>query len=168
MINPAANPYAAHLENRNPFEVIAATPGKLQQLSAKLGAEGMNRSLAPGKWTAREILCHLADCEVAFAFRIRQTLAEDNHVVQPFDQDKWARTYAAYQVPQALEAFWALRQWNADLVRSVTPQALTKPLSHPERGQLTFKTLIETMAGHDLNHLAQLETIASRTSAQAR
>ncbi len=159
------NPYAAHLENRDPFEVIGATPGKLEQLSAKLGAKGMDRSLAPGKWTGREIYCHLADCEIAFAFRIRQALAEDNHVIQPFDQDRWARNYATYQAPAALAAFSALRQWNIDLVRSVTPQALDKPLSHPERGPLTFKGLIETMAGHDLNHLAQLETIAGRSGA---
>jgi hypothetical protein len=161
----ATNPYASHLGDRNPFEVIAATPGKLGKVFAKLGGEGMKRSLAPGKWTAREIFSHLADCEVAFAFRIRQALAEDNHVAQPFDQDKWARTYAAYQAPQALAAFSALRQWNVDLVRSVTPQALDKPLSHPERGQLTFKMLIETMAGHDLNHLAQLEAIANHAGA---
>jgi hypothetical protein len=163
MTTPAANPYAAHLGDRDVFEVIAVTPGKLQHLFSTLGPGGMNRSLAPGKWTAREILCHLADCEVAFAFRIRQTLAEDYHVAQPFDQDKWARSYAAYQAPQALAAFSALRQWNVDLVRAVTPEALDKPLRHPERGPLTLKVLIETMAGHDLNHLAQLETITSRS-----
>jgi hypothetical protein len=156
------NPYAGPLGKRDPFEVIAVTPARLDHLFQLLRPDGMNRSLAPGKWTAREIFCHLADCETVFAFRIRQALAEDHHVVQPFDQDKWARNYPEYQGAHALAAFSALRQWNMDLVRSVAPQALDKPLSHPERGQMTFKTLIETMAGHDLNHLAQLETIASR------
>jgi hypothetical protein len=161
-MNTTKNPYAEHLGDRDPAGVIAATPGRLQHLSSTLGPGGMSRSLAPGKWTAREIFCHLADCEIAFAFRLRQALAEDNHIVQPFDQDKWARSYAAYQAPEALAAFTALRRWNVDLVQSVTPQALDKPLSHPERGPLTFKVLLETIAGHDLNHLTQLETIASR------
>jgi hypothetical protein len=164
-MDTAKNPYATHLKDRNPVEIIAATPGKLEHLFSTLESAGMNRSLAPGKWTAREIFCHLADCEVTFAFRIRQALAEDNHVIQPFDQDKWARNYAAYQAPQALAAFSALRQWNVDLVRSVTLPDLDKPLSHPERGPLTFKTLIETIAGHDLNHLAQLETLAGHAGA---
>ena len=48
------------------------------------------------------------------------------------------------------------------LLRSVAPEAMTKQLLHPERGEMTLRVLIETMAGHDLNHLAQLEAIAVR------
>jgi hypothetical protein len=121
---------------------------------------------APGKWSAREILCHLADCETVFAFRLRQALAEDHHVIQPFDQDKWARYYAGYDVAGALAVFSAVRKWNLALIRSNTPGALAKPLTHPERGEMTFQVLIETMAGHDLNHVRQIESIAGR-SAQA-
>ncbi len=54
---------------------------------------------APGKWNAREIVCHLADTELVFAFRLRQAIAEPDHIVQPFDQDKWASNYAAYDLP---------------------------------------------------------------------
>ena len=121
----------------------------------------MGRSLAPGKWTVAEILCHLADTEIAFSFRWRQALAEENHVVQPFDQDHWARHYATMPGEQALQAFVALRRWNSILLDRLSPGDWERRVTHPERGELTFRTLVETMAGHDLNHLKQLEKIAA-------
>lgn len=156
------NPYASFLGSRNPREVIGETPGRLHALSEQLGAEGLERSLAPGKWPARAIICHLADCEVAFAFRLRQALAETDHVIQPFDQDAWAKPYPSLSGPAAIAAFSALRQWNQALLDTVTAEQLAKKLSHPERGEMTFQVVVETMAGHDLNHLQQLETIAAR------
>jgi hypothetical protein len=155
------NPYASFLGDRDPIAVIAATAGRLDDLSRQLGPAGLNRSLAPGKWTAREILCHLADCEAVFAVRLRHTLAEDHHVVQPFDQDEWAHPYAAYPAAAALAAFSGLRQWNVLLIQNVPQSAFAKPVSHPERGLESFQILIETMAGHDINHLRQLDAIAA-------
>ena len=155
------NPYASFLGDRDPHEVIAATAGRLRELAASLGAAGVERKPAPGKWNAREIACHLADCEVVFAFRLRQSLAEDNHVVQPFDQEKWDDFYDAFDVQSALATFAAVRAWNLALIRSLPPDAFSRELTHPERGRMTFRVLVETMAGHDLNHLRQIEAIAS-------
>jgi hypothetical protein len=155
------NPYATFLADQNPLEVIAATPARLTGLLDTLGQAGAERALAPGKWTARQILCHLADTELAFAFRLRQALAEPHHVIQPFDQDKWAAIYDAFDARAAVEVFGSVRKWNITLIETVPPASLSKPLTHPERGQMTFQVLIETMAGHDLNHLRQIEGIAS-------
>jgi len=158
------NPYASQLGRENALDVIAASGARLQSLMRTLGADRAEQPLAPGKWCAREILCHLADCETVFAFRIRQSLAEDHHVIQPFDQGKWAANYRALDVAGALAVFSAVRNWNLALIRSVIPVALSKPLNHPERGDMTFQVLIETMAGHDLNHIRQIETIAARSA----
>ena len=103
------NPYARFLENRDAPQVIAGTPQQLQSLIETLGKERTEQSPAPGKWSAREIVCHLADCEIVFAFRLRQALAEDHHMIQPFDQDKWASTYPKYDVQSALAVFRATR-----------------------------------------------------------
>ena len=159
------NPYALHLGNRDPLKVVAATTGELESLYGRLGSERLEEPLAPGKWSPRQVLCHLADAEVAFAFRLRQALAEDHHVIQPFDQDKWAMTYMGYEGRTALAVFTSLRQWNLALIRAVTPEALSKPVTHPERGEMTFQTVIETMAGHDLNHLRPLEEFADCAAA---
>ena len=159
------NPYASYLGNANPHQVIAATPEKLRSLLNTLGPDGARRAPAPGKWSAREILCHLADCEVVFTFRLRQALAEDNPVVQPFDQEKWAAVYGAFGAEEALGVFTAVRQWNLALVRSLPAEAFSRRLTHPERGEMSFQTVVETMAGHDINHLGQMERIASKSAA---
>src|SRR6201995_4221831 len=154
------NPYARQLGTRDPLKVVATTARHLEQLSVALGPARIEESPAPGKWSPHEILCHLADCEIVFAFRLRQALAEDHHVIQPFDQELWAANYAAYDPQAAMMTFSCVRQWNLMLLRSVLPAAMAKPMTHPERGAMTFHELIEMIAGHDLNHLTQLEAIA--------
>lgn len=160
-MNASPNPYASHLAGKDPLEVIAATPGRLATFVRELGPERIEKKPTPDKWNAREIICHLADCEVVFAYRLRQTLAEDRHIIQPFDQDKWAATYTAYDAPAALAVFSALRRWNLSLIHAAPADAFSKRVTHPERGDLSFKVLVETMGGHDLNHVKQLEAIAS-------
>lgn len=145
------NPYAHFLGDRNPLPVLADT----------IGPGRMSQPPAPGKWSPRDILCHLADCEIAFGFRLRQTLAEDNHTVQPFDQEKWAPPYTSLDAQQALATFAAVRAWNLVLIERSLPTHAGKAVTHPERGAMTFSTIVETIAGHDLNHLAQLERIAA-------
>lgn len=154
------NPYASFLDGRDPAGIIAATPSELGKHMDAIGPARMTDAPAPGKWSARDILCHLADTEIAFAFRLRQALAEDHHIVQPFDQDAWARRYASFDAGAALALFTAVRFSNLTLIRSLTAGDLAKPVTHPERGSMTVQTVVETMAGHDLNHLRQLEALA--------
>lgn len=155
------NPYVKFLDGR-PLEIIlSSTSHEIANKLQMIGPEESSEPPAPGKWSPAEIVCHLADCEIAFAFRLRQTLAEDHHVLQPFDQEKWAAPYPGIPAKDALAAFTALRTWNLRLIAKTLPGSATKPVTHPERGAMTFQTIVETMAGHDLNHLAQLKRIAS-------
>lgn len=77
-------------------------------------------------------------------------------MIQPFDQDAWARGYGRANVITAMAAFTVLREWNAQFIEVQAAGTFDKTLNHPERGAMTFRTLVETMAGHDLNHLAQM------------
>jgi DinB family protein len=154
------NPYASNLGSRNAREVIASTPRELRRLADRIGSARITDAPAPGKWSARDLLCHLADCEIVFAFRLRQALAEDHHVVQPFDQNRWALTYGAADADAALATFATIRRWNLTLLETVTPEQSAKRVTHPERGEMTFEAIVETMGGHDLNHVKQLEVIA--------
>ena len=157
----AANPYASFVGTRNPVEVIEETSRRLNEIVNRLSSgSNLEWRPAPGKWNAREIICHLADCEIAFAFRLRQTLAETNHVMQPFDQEKWAGMYGGLSARGALSAFSSLREWDLALIQNTPADAMGKKCSHPERGEMTFRTIVETMAGHDINHLNQLDAIA--------
>jgi len=154
------NPYEKFLDGRAVETIMAATSSDIAGLIEAMGPQRAAAAPAPGKWSAAEIVCHLADCELVFGFRLRQTLAEDGPTVQPFDQDKWAAGYKGIPAGEALEAFRALRNWNLPMIRTALPGAATRPVTHPERGTMTFLTVEETMAGHDLNHLGQLRRIA--------
>lgn len=156
------NPYAKFLGDRKPLEVIAEAPKALTQLVQQIGPAGMDRPYGEGKWNARQILCHLADCELVFAFRLRQALSQPHHVIQPFDQDAWAVRYTQMPAEMAFGLLCAARNWNLALLSTLREEDLGRPVTHPERGDMTFATILETMAGHDLNHRAQLETIARR------
>src|ERR1700729_836271 len=94
------NPYAKFIDSRPIPEILASTPATLEELTEAIGADRQAVAPAPGKWTPAEILSHLADCEIAFGFRLRQTLAVENHVIQPFDQEKWAATYPGITAQQ--------------------------------------------------------------------
>jgi hypothetical protein len=158
------NPYNSFLDGRPVEEILAATPAALAEALAAIGDDNLPTPPAPGKWSPAEIVCHLADCELVFGFRLRQTLAEDNPTLQPFDQDNWAKPYRGISAGHALEVFAALRGWNLRLFEAVLPAAASRPVYHPERGAMTFQTIVETMAGHDLNHLGQLRKLAFATA----
>jgi hypothetical protein len=154
------NPYDKFLDGR-PLEVIlGSTATEIDRLLKAIGPEKVSVSPVPGKWSPAEIVAHLADCELVFGFRLRQTLAEDAPVIQPFDQDKWAATYHGVSASHALDVFTTTREWNLRLIKQALPEAAGRPVTHPERGTMTFLTIVETMAGHDLNHLAQLKKLA--------
>lgn len=158
------NPYATQLGDANPLAEISAAPERMNDTMKRLGSSGLDRPRAPGKWTGKQIICHLADVELAFAFRIRQALAEEKHVIQPFNESAWAKPYPALDAHIAAESFTAVRRWNLALLKTLPPDAFSKPLNHPERGDMVFGDLIATMAGHDLNHFRQLEEISSQHS----
>lgn len=155
------NPYADRLKGQDPMGVLRVTSVRLQRLALNIGRARIDQVPAPGKWSPRDIFCHLADCEIVFAYRLRQTLAEDHHNIQPFDQKKWATPYAVLDCDEALATFSRLRHWNLLLIESALPAQARKPARHPDRGLIIFSTTVETMAGHDLNHLVQLDRLAA-------
>ena len=160
---PVANPYASYLDARPTEAILADSPLALAALLTAIGPKRATQPVAPGKWSPAQILAHLADCEIAHGYRLRQTLAEENHPLQPFDQDRWAIGYTTRTATQALAVFTALRQWNLLLIADAMPTSADRPTSHPERGPHTFRILTETMAGHDLNHIAQLQRVVAQS-----
>ena len=149
-------PYVGLLEGRDPAKVIAVTPVRLGLILDGLSSAEVEKRPAPGKWCVREIIAHLADCEIAWSWRLRQVLGEDHAVLQPFEQDAWAKMYDAYTLDAAWASFKALRAWNVALVGALSEADRKKGYTHPERGEETLWTLVEIMAGHDLHHLAGL------------
>ena len=158
------HPYTRYLEGQDPVVVVAETPGRLRKLLAHLPAEQINATPAPGKWSLREIMAHLADCEIAWSYRLRQVLSQPGLPLQAFDQDQWAERYAAYDFVSAQAMFEALRSWNLLLLSTVTEEDKAKATEHPKFGRFTFGSLVGTIAGHDLHHLHLLERLLAPTA----
>jgi hypothetical protein len=155
----AVHPYAELLDDRDSFEVLAETQKRIPAIAQTLGPDGLQRTYAPGKWTAAQVLAHLADCEIAFGFRVRQIVSEPSLGIQTFDEKQWARHYDGMDGLEAAHTFQALRAWNLSLFRLLDAEDLNKTATHPERGPEKPGTVIRILAGHTLNHLAQLEKI---------
>jgi|SRR2546425_816507 len=147
------------LGDRNPLEALEANSKRIETVARRLGDAGLSRSYGPGKWTGKQILAHLADAEIGIGFRIRQVLSEENHRIQPWDEGSWARRYNNVDVESALASYLASRRWNLSLLRGLSAEDLEREAFHPERGPEKLETVVRVLAGHDLNHLAQLERL---------
>jgi len=145
------------LGEQDPILVLGSTPVRLEALLLQLGSD-VERPYAPGKWNARQLMAHLADNELAAGFRLRQMVAGVG-TVQPYDQDSWATRYTRADPGLALETFRALRMWNLALYAGFSLEDWLREVQHPERGALSVDIMVRMLAGHDLNHLVQLESL---------
>jgi uncharacterized damage-inducible protein DinB len=155
------NPYREQLGDRDPLGVLSETPWRVRALAERIGAAGLDRSYAPGKWTARQVLAHLAQVEMMFGTRFRQAVTLERYTVQTFDQDGWMAREPLPDAATIINALCGMREWNLAFFRSLSPEERARTFSHPERGTQSVAWMLELLAGHDLNHLAQLEVIAA-------
>jgi uncharacterized damage-inducible protein DinB len=159
------NPYARYLDGQEPVPVLFSSALRLRRVLAPFSVEQVDQRPAPDKWSIREIVAHLADSELVFAFRLRQTLAtpsdQPHAIIQPFDQEAWVQRYVAYNLVGALDLFQSAREWNLHFISTANAADRCRLTTHPERGTMSFWTIVETMAGHDINHIQQVERIAA-------
>jgi len=119
---------------------------------------------APGKWSIRQIVAHLADSEMVAAHRFRQVIAEDNPTLVPYDQDAWAQNldYARRKPKQSLESFRRMRTENYELLKDLPETAYQRTGNHLERGVMTLRQMIELYAQHAESHAQQLQEIREK------
>ncbi len=113
---------------------------------------------APGKWSVRQILCHLADAEIVAAARFRRLLAEDGPTLMSYDQDAWARNldYASRRVSEAMETFRHVRAWTCDLLSSQPEEAFARAGVLNGRGKVSVEDLLAIYARHAEKHAEQI------------
>jgi hypothetical protein len=153
------NPYAADLGSKDPLKALGETPRKIRSILGKWTARQWERTYAPGKWSARRIVIHLAQTELALTTRARFAASQDGYVAQPFEQDTWLVLDDHADGPTALDAYTALRRLNLAMFKGLTPAQRRRAFTHPEFGELTPGWVVSQLAGHDIHHLKQLKTI---------
>jgi uncharacterized damage-inducible protein DinB len=124
-------------------------------------ARTLARSYGPGKWTGKQVLGHLVDCELVFLTRLRFLLAEEEPQVVPFQQDAWASRfrYQAQDSRRMKELFRLLRGEMIRLAREAKPSDLARRGKHPENPNYTAEWLVVHAAEHTDHHLGQLAAI---------
>jgi hypothetical protein len=118
-------------------------------------------AIAPGKWSIRTIVAHVADAELVGAARFRQVIAEENPAINAYDQDAWARNldYAHRKPKQSLETFRRIRAENYGLLKDQPPVVFERTCRHSENGIMTLHQMLEGYAGHAESHARQLQEI---------
>jgi hypothetical protein len=154
-------PYSEYLNGRDPVDVMAQTIVKTRAAVSSFTPADFDRSHAPGKWTAREVLIHMAHAEIVFGTRVRFALTSADYVVQPFDQDEWMKLdRQGLDGQAALALFSFARAFNLGLYKRLSPAERAKTFRHPERGVMAIEDILIMTAGHELHHLAQLDVVA--------
>jgi hypothetical protein len=164
-VNGIKDPYTrrilSNIVGRDAFRVYAATPAKLKRLLAAINSRDLQRPIAKGKWSVAQIVSHLSDAEIVMGFRYRMALAEPGCRILAYDQDKWDKglKYNSADSRKKLDLFLANRRGNIALLRSLKAGEWKRYGMHEERGRETVERMVQMIAGHDLNHLRQIERI---------
>jgi hypothetical protein len=156
----AANPYGEDLGDRDALQAYAQTPEEIRALVEGWPAERFERSYAPGKWSARQVLVHLAQTELGLTARARLALTTPDYQAQPFSQDDWLGLDEKVDARTALDTYLALRRFNVAMFGGLTREQLGITFRHPEYGLLNVAWILAQIAGHDIHHLKQLVSIA--------
>jgi hypothetical protein len=161
-------PYSKDLGDRDPISAIRDSADRYRRLLSGWIPAQFERTYAPGKWTARQVLIHLAQSELALGTRARMALSTPNYAAQAFNQDSWMEIESGrsggsrgMSGAEALDALLALMTMNRAFFEALSPADLATTLSHPEYGELTVEWILNQLAGHQIHHLAQLEQIAA-------
>ena len=150
-----------HASGKDALQTQAQSASVLAELIARIPNAQLTNRPAAGRWSIGEILAHLAEDEIATAWRYRQMVEHSGIELSGFDQDLWARlgNYATRSPQESLELFRLLRNANLEFLRGLSAEQMDCFGIHAERGRITVRDLATHMAGHDANHIEQIRRI---------
>ena len=153
-----------NVEGEDAIKVQKATAGKLKRLIQGLSPKQLKWKPEPEKWSIAEILAHLADAEIVGSWRLRLIAGASGTAVQPYDQDLWASLfqYGKRDAKLSLEVFRVLRESNLAMLKALPRESWDNFGMHAERGKETITHVVRMFAGHDTNHVRQIEGIAAQ------
>lgn len=149
------------IEEYDPLDVLSGTPTRLHTILSELSPHELALPESSGKWSAGQVVHHLADAELVWGYRFRRVLTEPAPRLSAYDQDVWAEQlgYTEGDPAHSATLFQWLRHANLRVVRRASDADLRKTAVHDERGEIALETMVRLWAGHDLIHLRQLSRI---------
>ena len=155
----------ANAQGQDPIKLQSATNKKLARLVKGVPTAKLRRHPAPGKWSVAEILAHFADVEIVIGWRMRSILGAPGTSVQAYDQNAWvvAGHYEKRDPRKSIELHRIMREANLTLLKSLSLKQWKHYGQHAERGQESIEHIVRMVAGHDVNHIQQIERILTPT-----
>jgi len=150
----------SNLGSQDVLQVLSATVQKLEAVTRALNQRLQNRP-SPERWSAAHILAHFAEGEIVFSYRIRKALNDSGQTIEAYDQNEWVKNagYLQSDPDLALSVFQALRKTNVARLKSLTEEQWERYGIHSERGKESIRRMSQLAAGHDINHLRQMENM---------
>jgi uncharacterized damage-inducible protein DinB len=151
-----------YVQGQDALKVQRSTAGKLKRAIGGLSEKQLRWKPEPQRWSIVEILAHLSDAEIVCSWRMRVAIGANGTPIQPFDQDVWASVFQYHKrdAEGSLELFSVLREHNLTMLKNLPPQSWDNYGMHEERGKETIAHIVRMFAGHDTNHLLQVERLA--------
>lgn len=159
--DPYSKRILSNILHKDSFKIYSNTPGRLARLTRGLSGKQLATPLAKGKWSIAQIVAHLYDSEVVMGWRYRMAIAQSGSKIQPYDQNLWAKHlhYEAADCRKKIELLIRMRRDHIELLRSLPKKSWKRYGMHEERGKETIERMVHMIAGHDINHLRQIENI---------
>ena len=146
------------------FADYLAGPAALRQAIAGMTPAQLNAAPISGKWSTRQVICHIADFEPVYADRIKRVIAEDEPLLMSGDPDQFAAKLAYDQrdLETELQLIEAVRRHLASILRTLPAETFQRAGKHSRDGLLTIETLLTRITGHIPHHV---QTIAEKRAA---
>lgn len=160
-----------YVEGQDALKVQGKTATKLKKAIQGLTPKQLKWRPDPARWSIAEIIAHLADAEIVASWRMRSVIGENGITIQPFDQDAWASAfeYRERDAKRSLQVFRVLRENNLLMLKEIPRETWENYGMHLERGKESIAHLARMFAGHDTNHVLQVERLAKQLkSAKSR
>lgn len=159
-----------HVDGKDAVKVQKSSAARMKKAIHGLTPKQMRWKPEAGKWSIAEILAHLADGEIVAGWRLRSVIGQDGVVIQAYDQNAWAAAfdYGKRDAKLSLETFRVLRDNNLAMLKALPREAWDNHGMHQERGKETVAHLVRMFAGHDTNHVLQIEGIAAQLKTKSK
>jgi DinB superfamily len=152
---------ASYVGARDPLRMLRAAPKALAKRVSGVPRRRLMNRPAPGKWSVGEILAHLSEIELLWGYRVRTILERDEPEIAGMDQEAWARVgrYERRDPLASLALYAALRRSHVELIASLSRAERERHGRHSQFGRLTISHIARLLAGHDVNHMRQIDAI---------
>lgn len=141
------------------IDAYLAGPGLLREAIAGMTPEQINATPVPGKWSTRQVICHIADLEPVYADRMKRVIAEEGPTMFGGDPDLFAAKlcYAERDIDEELALIEAVRRHVGRILRAQPAEVFQRTGNHAERGPMTLESLLKTITGHIPHHVKFIE-----------